>query len=547
MKSLDKILKELMESKSLALADELLKNYNFENFNKGAKMLKDKLAKGSAIAFNTLDKSSVTQDKINQGLKISVDKQSHHKILDEWAEKEWGEKENKTPAPQNQGGQEIIVSDNYTINPQNVAKNKQNSPHKKEKWQELLSSGELSEQKLSELSPQELDAMGRELKRAYDERRAQEKRACEITNLIELNKIMNDSKNTSAKQILSIFETQATDDELARKIDFIKPFNDKPFFIKGAVQMIAANPSAGKTTFISDICAELVAKGEFSEVIHIDPENILNAYETRNQNKIIELTKARKWHFIEPSRFNEKSYLKGINGFLELFYNKDLGSTLIFIDSYGAMIDRNDNAPVTEFLMNCQRLSNKTGATIIITSHNNKGGLIYTGGASNQQYVSLFYQLHTISQANSTKALLLECTKARYGVMDSFTQGYELDFSVECGKNERYTKIPDDELAELIKRAKDTATNARSGVESQEAKAIEIIEQIHAILLSGAKTATQIAKTLGKPNNYAQRVLKPILEKWQGVRWIVKKRQDATGRMCDYYELPQSEQEQQLL
>ena len=544
MKSLDKILKE---RKSLALADELLKNYNFENFNKGVKMLKDKLAKGSAIAFNTLDKSSVTQDKINQGLKISVDKQSHHKILDEWAEKEWGEKDNKTPAPQNQGGQEIIVSDNYTINPQNVAKNKQNSPHKKEKWQELLSSGELSEQKLSELSPQELDAMGRELKRAYDERRAQEKRACEITNLIELNKIMNDSKNTSAKQILSIFETQATDDELARKIDFIKPFNDKPLFIKGAVQMIAANPSAGKTTFISDICAELVAKGEFSEVIHIDPENILNAYETRNQNKIIELTKARKWHFIEPSRFNEKSYLKGINGFLELFYNKDLGSTLIFIDSYGAMIDRNDNAPVTEFLMNCQRLSNKTGATIIITSHNNKGGLIYTGGASNQQYVSLFYQLHTISQANSTKALLLECTKARYGVMDSFTQGYELDFSVECGKNERYTKIPDDELAELIKRAKDTATNARSGVESQEAKAIEIIEQIHAILLSGAKTATQIAKTLGKPNNYAQRVLKPILEKWQGVRWIVKKRQDATGRMCDYYELPQSEQEQQLL
>lgn len=130
MKSLDKILKELMESKSLALADELLKNYNFENFNKGVKMLKDKLTKGSAIAFNTLDKSSVTQDKINQGLKISVDKQSHHKILDEWAEKEWGEKENKTPAPQNQGGQEIIVSDNYTINPQNVAKNKQNLAHK---------------------------------------------------------------------------------------------------------------------------------------------------------------------------------------------------------------------------------------------------------------------------------------------------------------------------------------------------------------------------------------------------------------------------------
>lgn len=29
MKSLDKILKELMESKSLALADELLKNYKF--------------------------------------------------------------------------------------------------------------------------------------------------------------------------------------------------------------------------------------------------------------------------------------------------------------------------------------------------------------------------------------------------------------------------------------------------------------------------------------------------------------------------------------
>ncbi len=130
MKSLDKILKELMESKSLALADELLKNYNFENFNKGAKMLKDKLAKGSAIAFNTLDKSSVTQDKINQGLKISVDKQSHHKILDEWAEKEWGEKENKTPAPKDESGQ-VEMQAHYTINPQNVGGNKQN--FKKEK------------------------------------------------------------------------------------------------------------------------------------------------------------------------------------------------------------------------------------------------------------------------------------------------------------------------------------------------------------------------------------------------------------------------------
>lgn len=127
MKSLDKILKE---RKSLALADELLKNYNFENFNKGVKMLKDKLAKGSAIAFNTLDKSSVTQDKINQGLKISVDKQSHHKILDEWAEKEWGEKENKTPAPKDESGQ-VEMQAHYTINPQNVGGNKQN--FKKEK------------------------------------------------------------------------------------------------------------------------------------------------------------------------------------------------------------------------------------------------------------------------------------------------------------------------------------------------------------------------------------------------------------------------------
>lgn len=547
MKSLDELFKELEKEnkvQSLNLARELLNNYNSQinSILKGLTMKKD---------FTTLNETlNKTKEQLamNSFLNNTLSAESLPTI-DEQLRK-FGETITGTPAPQqSESGKEINANGNYTINPQNVAKNKQNSPHKKERWQELLSSGELSEQELSELSPQELEAMGRELKRAYDERRAQEKRACEITNLIELNKIMNDSKNTSANQILSIFETQATDDELARKIDFIKPFNDKPLFIKGAVQMIAANPSAGKTTFISDICAELIANGDFSEVIHIDPENILNAYETRNQNKIIELTKAGKWHFIEPSRFNEKSYLKlkGINGFLELFYNKDLGSTLIFIDSYGAMIDRNDNAPVTEFLMNCQQLSNKSGATIIIASHNNKGGLIYTGGASNQQYVSLFYQLHTISQANGTKALLLECTKARYGVMDSFTQGYELDFSVECGKNERYTKIPDDELAELIKRAKNTATNARSGVESQEAKATEIIEQIHEVLLSGAKTATQIAKTLGKPNNYAQRVLKPILEKWQGVRWIVKKRQDATGRMCDYYELPQSEQEQQLL
>lgn len=67
----------------------------------------------------------------NLAHKISVDKQSHHKILDEWAEKEWGEKENKTPAPQqSESGKGINANDNYTTNSQILGGNNQNLAHK---------------------------------------------------------------------------------------------------------------------------------------------------------------------------------------------------------------------------------------------------------------------------------------------------------------------------------------------------------------------------------------------------------------------------------
>lgn len=67
----------------------------------------------------------------------------------------------------------------------------------------------------------------------------------------------------------------------------------------------------------------------------------------------------------------------------------------------------------------------------------------------------------------------------------------------------------------------------------------DLVEQIHAILLKhGAMTATQIAAAMGKDPSYATKTLKPILAQWLGVRWIAKKRQDTTGRMRDFYELP---------
>lgn len=123
MKSLDEILKELMESKSLALADELLKNYNLQinSILKGFKMKKD---------FTTLNETlNKTKEQLamNSFLNNTLPAESLPTIDEQL--KKFGETITGTPAPQNQGGQEIIVSDNYTTNPQILGGNNQ----KKEK------------------------------------------------------------------------------------------------------------------------------------------------------------------------------------------------------------------------------------------------------------------------------------------------------------------------------------------------------------------------------------------------------------------------------
>lgn len=354
-----------------------------------------------------------------------------------------------------------------------------------------------------------------------------------------MEKFMRDKQT---QKVFDIFKTPLN--ELGQKIEFIKPFNDKDLLIKGAVHMFSANPGGCKTTFISDICAELITQGKFKFCIHIDPENIISAYEERNQRKIKELLYKNQWKFIEPINLNTYK-ASNLSELLDISINSEKGyfkDTIIFIDSYGVMIDRNDNTEVSKFLTQCQYLSNKTGATIIITTHNNKNGLVYTGGASNIQYTSLFYQLHTISRENGKKAILLECTKSRYGTQEQFTQGYELDFSAQSCTPERYTIIDEYEVSELIEQIYNKANGtARHIKESKKAELsqIDLIEKIHEVLLSGEKTATQIAIALGKPKNYVGRKLIPLLNDsgLLGVRWIKTQNKDAQGRIYDFYRL----------
>lgn len=443
-------------------------------------------------------------------------------------------------------------SENFLNSQENLQKKTQNFNFKAIDLgtlkENLVGKNTLSDLDLEKLSDTQINKIARELTQAHQAHIDLERRKRLIENLLISAQINNAQKSKNLDELDVILASNLSDFD--REISYIN-FSNHPLFIKGAVQMISANPGACKTTFVSDMCATIIMdemlkkdekEREFTRVIHIDPESAPNAYKERNQAKIKELIAQKKWHFVDANVFKDFECVKDVNGYLHgLFAFKNLSSTIIFIDSYGVMIDRNDNASVTEFLTICQSLANNSGATIIITTHNNKGGQTYTGGASNQQYVSLFYQLHTINRPGGVKALLLECTKSRYGVMYSYTQGYELDFSKPCGDDERYTIIDDDEVSELIKSVYEKPAGVRTQ-KSDEVKRLDEIEQIHAILLDGAKTATQIAKAMGKPNNYAQRVLKPILEKWQGVRWIKIQEKDEQGRTREFYRVLQKDE-----
>lgn len=177
-------------------------------------------------------------------------------------------------------------------------------------------------------------------------------------------------------------------------------------------------------------------------------------------------------------------------------------------------------------------LSNKTGATIIITTHNNKNGLVYTGGVSNFQYVSLFYQLHSIKRENGEKALLLKCTKSRYGTLEQFTQGYEINFSAQTCTPERYAIINDDKVSELIGQVYNKANGVVKQIKENkkfELSRPEFIETIADTLKAGDKTAHEIATTLKLSSNYEQNFLKPILQQNLGIKWQTTKAKDKRG------------------
>lgn len=390
---------------------------------------------------------------------------------------------------------------------------------------------------LKQLNDNEISKLSTHLERKIN---ADKTRAIKENKFIKFKEFvaMEQSIRTGNKDI-HLKYYRAKDTDLNQEIEFISPFNGKNLFVKGAVHMIAANPGGYKTTFVSDICAELLRQDKFKTCYHIDPENTLKFYRLRNQEVIINFHFKNQWHLINPMDFNENRAFTNIFDFIEYFKNFDNSDTILFFDSYGIMIDRNNNAEVSKFLTQCQDLSNKTGATIIITTHNNKNGLVYTGGASNFQYVSLFYQLHTIKRENGSKALLLECTKSRYGTQEQFTQGYEINFNAQTCTPERYTIIDEYEVSELIEQVYNKANGtARQIKESKKAELSrpETIEKIADILkASGRKTAHEIATDLKISAKYEQNFLKPILQDNLGAKWLITKDKDKRGNTREFY------------
>lgn len=389
---------------------------------------------------------------------------------------------------------------------------------------------------LEKLSDNEINELSAHLERKIN---ADKTRAIKENKFIKLKELvaMEQAKRTGNNDII-IEHYNTKDIYLSKEIEFISPFNDKNLFVKGAVHMIAANPGGCKTTFVSDICAELLRQDKFKTCYHIDPENTLKFYRLRNQEEIINCYFRKQWYLINPMEFNENRAFTNIFDFIEHFKHFDNSNAIFIFDSYGVMIDRNNNIEVSKFLTQCQELSNKTGATIIITTHNNKNGLVYTGGASNFQYVSLFYQLHSIKRENGEKALLLECTKSRYGTLEQFTQGYEIDFSAQTCTQERYTIINDNEVSELIGQVYNKANRAVRQIKENkkfELSRPEFIETIADTLKAGDKTAHEIATTLKLSSKYEQNFLKPILQQNLGLKWQTTQAKDKGGNTREFY------------
>ena len=153
----------------------------------------------------------------------------------------------------------------------------------------------LSDLDLEKLSNIQINKIARELTQSHQAHIDLERRKRLIENLLISAQINNAQKSKNLDKLDVILASDLSDFD--REISYIN-FSNHPLFIKGAVQMISANPGACKTTFVSDMCATIIMdemlkkdekEREFTRVIHIDPESAPNAYKERNQAKIKEL------------------------------------------------------------------------------------------------------------------------------------------------------------------------------------------------------------------------------------------------------------------
>lgn len=316
MKSLDKILKELMESKSLALADELLKNYNSQinSILKGFKMKKD---------FTTLNETlnnTKEQLAMNSFLNNTLPAQSLPTI-DEQLRK-FGETITGTPAPQNQGGQEIIVSDNYTTNSQILGGNNQNLAHKKEKKPPL--------------------------------------------------------KLVTA-QTLTAYTREQIENEMPA--EFLMPGK---FLERGAITGIYAKKGTGKTFLSFAIIQYILLHQKDYKILVFDADNSAKTLKARGLLELMELYGERlkvfgnKLNFTNAKGEQEKIKPRELLAHLAQSYdyeNADLSETIIILDTARKFINgdlNSDKVLDVEFFEPLESLRAQ-GATIIYYHHTTKG------------------------------------------------------------------------------------------------------------------------------------------------------------------------------
>lgn len=316
MKSLDKILKELMESKSLALADELLKNYNSQinSILKGLTMRKD---------FTTLNETLN-----NTKEQLAMNSFSHNTLpaqslptIDEQLRK-FGETITGTPAPQNQGGQEIIVSDNYTTNSQILGGNNQNLAHKKEKKPPL--------------------------------------------------------KLVTA-QTLTAYTREQIENEMPA--EFLMPGK---FLERGAITGIYAKKGTGKTFLSFAIIQYILLHQKDYKILVFDADNSAKTLKARGLLELMELYGERlkvfgnKLNFTNAKGEQEKIKPRELLAHLAQSYdyeNADLSETIIILDTARKFINgdlNSDKVLDVEFFEPLESLRAQ-GATIIYYHHTTKG------------------------------------------------------------------------------------------------------------------------------------------------------------------------------